>query len=87
MAKYCHLSKEIIDKSCKIKNGIVWAFLCMKQCPCTLEEIASHYNLSLRKTQIALAKMMEIEAVFAELIERKLHYKANPTTYFHSDGM
>lgn len=83
--KYLHLSSEIIDKSCQIKNGIVWAYLCSKEVPCELEEIASHYKMSKNKTKIALQEMAKIGAVFLKEIDGKVHYQANPETYFLSN--
>ena len=80
-----NLSNDILEKGCKIKNGIVWAYLCSQDKLCTLEEIALQYKLPLKKTQLALEAMMEINAVFAEVVDGKLLYKANPETYFHTD--
>lgn len=83
--KYMHLSREILDKSSKVKNGIIWIYLCVKEEACPLEEIASHYKLSLKKTEIALDGMIEIGAVFRKEVDGKTLYRANPETYFHSD--
>lgn len=87
MAKqYVHLSTEILEKSFKIKNGLIWGYLCSIDKPCTLEELCSHYNLSPKKITTALHGMMELNAVFSEIVDGKTLYRANPDTYYHSDA-
>ncbi len=84
--KFVHLRNDVLNKCLKIKRGIIWSYLCSKDVPLTVEEIANHYNLSVKQVQITFKKLLEIKAIFEEVKDGKLYYRANPATYFHSNG-
>lgn len=85
MEKYIHISYEILDLGCNIKNSEVWLFLCRENRPCSLQEISSCYKLSEYETKKALDEMANIGAVLSEVIDDNLYYLANPETYRHSN--
>lgn len=62
--KMVHLETEMLNKLVKVKNGIIWAWLCAEDKVKTLPEILIQYpQLSTNAAKRAIKKLLDIGAI------------------------
>lgn len=85
-----NLCTKTLHKTIAIRDGVIWPYLCSKDCPLSIEHLMNHYSLSKRKVTKVLTELIRMGAVHKISIscsltnKKKFLYIANPETYFHS---
>jgi DNA-binding transcriptional regulator GbsR (MarR family) len=74
-----------MDKLWKIKDMVIWAYLCSMDKPLSIIEIRSHYQLSEKRTLRAILQLIHFDAIEQVEIDGKILYQANKDTYYHTE--
>jgi hypothetical protein len=84
MKEFVYVSKEVYGRIENPRAGGLWIKVVSKDMPLGILEIAVLCNFSYGFTKKLIKYLEGIDLLHEVKIDRKIHYIANPKTYFHS---